>query len=116
MRPMIYIAGPYTHPDPVANTREAILVGMALYEHEGAVPIVPHLSILAHLIEPRPVDFWYRFDLGLLERCDALLRLPGESTGADNEVVWALENGISVFTDKQELIAWVREQVAEMVP
>ncbi len=87
---VIYIAGPYTHPDPIVNTRAAVLAGEAVLA-AGAIPVVPHLSMLWHLVSPHDVDWWYNYDLQLLARCDALLRLPGASTGADREVVEALK-------------------------
>jgi hypothetical protein len=33
----------------------------------------------------------------LLQRCDAVLRLPGESTGADRDVALARERGLPVY-------------------
>ncbi len=85
----IYIAAPYTHPDPIVNTRATVLAGEAVLQ-AGAFPIVPHTSMIWHLVSPHDVDWWYAFDLQLLERTDALLRLPGASTGADREMIEAL--------------------------
>ena len=39
----------------------------------------------------------------LLQHCDAVLRLPGESTGADQDVAIARERGIPVYTDLAEI-------------
>jgi hypothetical protein len=39
----------------------------------------------------------------LIERCDAVLRLPGESTGADMDVARARELGLRVCSDVSEL-------------
>ena len=39
----------------------------------------------------------------LIERCDAVLRLPGESTGADNDVRLANERGIPVYYHLNEI-------------
>ncbi len=39
----------------------------------------------------------------LIERCDAILRLPGESTGADNDVRLARERGIPVYYHADEI-------------
>ena len=38
-----------------------------------------------------PYDFWIRYDLIELEECNALVRVAGESSGADNEVIRAEE-------------------------
>lgn len=107
--PLTYIAGPYSS-DPVANTRRAIEAGMALYATGLVVPLIPHLSLLLDLVCPMSVADWYAYDLHLLERCDAVLRLPGESTGADAEVVHALERGIPVFGERAALFEWVAER------
>jgi len=41
----------------------------------------------------------------LLEHCDAVLRLPGASTGADNDVRIARERGIPVYSSAEEIPA-----------
>lgn len=97
-RPLVYVAGPYTNPDPVLNTRRAIQIGDVLWR-KGAVPLIPHLSIVWHLVCPRPLEDWYEIDLHLLDRCDALLRLWGDSTGANAEVNYAHEAGVPVFLE-----------------
>lgn len=93
-RPMLYVAGPYTNPDPVHNTHSAVRVATAIYEHTEWVPFVPHLSLLWHMVEPRPVEFWYELDLHQMAHCDAIVRLPGASSGADREVVEAAKLGL----------------------
>ena len=92
----VYIAGPYTNPDPVENTHNVIQVANQVIE-AGFVPFVPHINLVWHLVTPKPPEFWYEWDLEWLERCDCLLRLPGESSGADKEVERAKELGIPVF-------------------
>ena len=39
----------------------------------------------------------------LLQHCDAVLRLPGESKGAENDVRIARERGIPVYFDIAEI-------------
>ncbi len=82
---IVYVAGPYTHPDPVINTRNAILAGEELMK-KGATLIIPDLCDLWHLSSLLEENFWYNYSLKLLFLCDALLRLGGESKGADKEV------------------------------
>jgi hypothetical protein len=93
-RPLLYIAGPYTATDPVVNTRAAILVGDIVYRETHWLPLVPHVSLLNHLVAPHEPEHWYDYDLHLLEHCQAIVRLPGESLGSDREESHALQNVI----------------------
>lgn len=108
--PLVYIAGPYTNPDPVENTRNAIKAGMRLYDSGWGVPLIPHLSLLAHIVDPREVDYWYELDLAQLDHCSAVWRIPGASTGADKEVAHAEAAGIPVFTSWATLRPWLVQQ------
>lgn len=108
-KPLVYVAGPYTRPDPVQNTHKVIQFASELVDDGLVVPFVPHLTLLFDIIAPRPVEFWYEYDFSFLERCDALYRYPGESTGADNEEAFAVDHGIPCFYDKVDLYAWVKE-------
>lgn len=107
MKPMVYLAAPYTNPDPIVNTHETIKVATLLVEDGRVTPIVPHLSLLWHLVTPRPIEFWYAYDLEVIARCDFVLRLAGISTGADAEVKEAERLGIAVFYDVHELLAHI---------
>lgn len=110
--PYVYVAGPYASPDPVENSHEAIKVGDALNMTGKVATFVPHLTLMYHLVCPHPVDFWYGFDLAAVARCDALLRMPGKSSGADKEVVAALQMGIPVFYTAEDLLAWAADFIA----
>lgn len=101
--PHVYIAGPYTRPDPVQNTHRAIQIGMGLYTSGFAYPVIPHVTLITHLVCPQPAEFWYEFDYHSLSRCDAVYRFPGESTGADAEVALAEKLDIPVFTTEYHL-------------
>lgn len=104
----VYIAGPYTNPDPVVNTRDAINIGMDLYEAGLAYPVIPHVTMFVHFLRPQTdIEFWYKYDLFALERCDAVYRFPGASSGADREVAHADSLGIPVFFDLDELHKWL---------
>jgi len=92
----IYVAGPYTKGDTVLNVREAVTIGNLL-RLMGHTPFIPHLTFAWHLIIPQTYDFWCAYDMEWLEKCDAVFRFPGESTGADKEVERAKEIGLPVF-------------------
>jgi hypothetical protein len=109
-RRLIYVAGPYTHPDPVENTHATCRVAMAIYERTEWCPVVPHLSLLWHAVVPRPERHWLDYDLHLLRACDAIVRLPGFSRGADGEMQEAERIGLPVvqFDDlpREAIAAW----------
>jgi hypothetical protein len=50
---------------------------------------------------------WLTMDLEMVRRCDAVLRLPGESSGADGETAHADSLGIPVFHSLADLFAGV---------
>lgn len=102
MKPLVYVAGPYSQPDPVLNTHRAVRVGMRIFDTGLAGVIIPHLSLAAHLIAPRPIGYWYDFDLLQLEHCDFLYRMVGSSTGADMEVQTATRLGIPVIYEEDD--------------
>lgn len=98
----IFVAGPYTSGDVAQNVRNAVLAANLLTQ-VGYIPYVPHLTHFWHLLCPHPIGFWYHLHLDWLEACDCLLRLPGESIGADREVERALELGIPVYLKIHDL-------------
>lgn len=94
--PLVYIAGPYTKPDPVKNTHRMIQIADRLLDL-GVVPVVPHLTLFWHFLRPRSYQQWLDYDLQIMARCDLVLRVPGESQGADGEVEAALAQGQPVI-------------------
>jgi hypothetical protein len=99
----IYVAGPYTKPDPCINTHNAIKVADRLLEL-GYVPHIPHLTHFWHTVSPKPYNLWLQYDAHWVLVCDVVLRLSGESTGADGEVKLAQENGKPVVHSIDELV------------
>lgn len=124
MKPLVYVAGPYTVPDPVVNVRRACVVADALVA-TGAAVFVPHLSMLWHLVSPAEVDEWYQRDLDVLNHCHALVRFYGQSDGADREWVragqlglerWTLGEGYDDFLPG-DLLGWIAAfRSAALVP
>ena len=98
----VYIAGPYTKGDVAVNVRNAYEAASRLADI-GFAPFVPHATHFWHLLSPRPYEFWLELDSQFLPICAAVLRLPGESTGADKEVELARILGIPIFTEIAEL-------------
>lgn len=92
----VYIASPYTKGDVAANVRESFIVALDLIK-KGFLPYCPLWTHFLHFLFPQSYEFWMDFSMGWLERCDCLLRLSGESDGADKELARARELGIPVY-------------------
>lgn len=102
--PLIYLAGPFSFPDPAANTHRVLKIADALLDL-GVVPVVPHLSLLWQLVSPKPYARWLAYDRKLIDRCDALLRIPGDSAGASDEEEYAATRGLPVLRPRSASIA-----------
>lgn len=109
-KPRIYIAGPYSVGDVAQNVARALAMADWL-AREGCAPFCPHLSHFFHLLHPHPWHFWIEQDLEWLRCCHALVRLPGESQGAEVEVVQARALGLPVFEAAGDVAA-VRDMAA----
>ena len=99
----IYIAGPYTKGDVAVNVAEAIRVGNEVAAL-GYFPFIPHLTHFWHMLFPHPYEHWLAQDNAWVPLCDALLRIPGESSGADLEMKLALSEGLLVVHSVEELL------------
>jgi len=104
----VYVAGPYSRPVPNHNVKRAIEAADKLLA-AGFVPYLPHLTHLWDTVSPHDYEEWLALDLAWIERCDALLRLPGESSGADREVGHAKALGLPVFGQLEGLLHERRE-------
>jgi hypothetical protein len=106
----ILVAGPYrsgTGDDPErmrANLRALEAAALVLFR-AGHLPLIGEWLALPLLDAAGSQQIggalWdeivYPVAHRLLERCDAVLRLPGASQGADNDVRLARERGIPVY-------------------
>ncbi|MQA07215.1 MAG: DUF4406 domain-containing protein [Pseudonocardiaceae bacterium] len=107
---MILIAGPYrsgTGDDPdllSANLRRLEEAAWPIFE-AGHIPIIGEWVALPVLRsaggsgvgDPLAKQVLYPTTHRLLQHCDAVLRLPGESTGADQDVAIAEQRGLPVY-------------------
>ena len=114
----IYIAGPYSKGDVAVNVRNSILLQSRLYD-VGLRVYNPLLTHFIHMMEPRLYEFWLDDDMFWLAKCDALVRLPGESLGAEREIATAEKLGIPVYriqlhdvAEQDELYEWLFENGA----
>jgi len=93
----VYIAAPYTQGAWEYNIRDVVNAAERVYQ-AGHYPFIPHtMTTLWALIEPKSKNEWLEFDLYWLGQCDCLIRLSGDSEGADTEVGFAESNDITVY-------------------
>lgn len=112
---LILIAGPYrsgTGGDPalIARNLERLEEAAAPIHRLGHVPMIGEwvaLPILRgmHKADAADGDVMYETAHRLLQHCDAVLRLPGDSAGADKDVEIALERGLPVYRSLDEIPA-----------
>jgi len=99
----VYIASPYTLGDVAVNVKFQMDTFDELVDL-GFAPFVPLYSHFQHMMHPRPYEDWVRLDFEWINVCDCLLRLGGESKGADTEVEYAKKLGIPVYYSIKELL------------
>jgi hypothetical protein len=113
---LILIAGPYrsgTGDDPQLLARNLDRLESAAWPifRAGHVPMIGEWVALPVLrgaggdgLAGRLAEqIMYPTAERLLEHCDAVLRLPGESTGADQDVAIAHRRGLPVFTSVEDI-------------
>lgn len=107
----VYVASPYTVGDTAKNVKTQIETADDLFSLGFNVftPLVA--THFQHMVYPREYDFWLAIDLEWLAVCDCVLRLPGESKGADIEVKKAKELGIQVFNNIVDLEYYYMDQM-----
>lgn len=105
----VYVAGPLTNggrldiQEQRLNIRRACSAADTLMMR-GFAPFVPHLSWHQNEMFPRDRELWMRVCLELVGVHNILLRLPGDSEGADQEVGKAQRLSIPVYYSIGELI------------
>lgn len=110
---LILIAGPYrsgTSGDPaaIAANLERLEQAAAPIHRRGHIPMIGEWVALPTLRglspeEAAETDVMYETADRLLQHCDAVLRLPGDSSGADNDVRIARERGLPVYHSIDEI-------------
>jgi hypothetical protein len=110
----VYIAGPYGRRSKASidqitlNLNRAINMARLLIGR-GYAPLVPHLYHFIHIgwSSTPDEDAWWEVCAAWIGSCDALLRLKGESVGADREVQKAIVMGVPVFYSVEGLLKWL---------
>ncbi|RZU66444.1 hypothetical protein EV379_2800 [Microterricola gilva] len=113
---LILIAGPYrsgTGDDPAllaANLAQLERAAWPIFQ-AGHIPMIGEWVALPVLrgaggtsvADPVAADIMYPTADRLLQHCDAVLRLPGTSAGADQDVAIAERRGIPVYFSLEEV-------------
>ena len=99
----VYIASAYMIGDVAVNVKRQIDVADILIEN-GFAPFAPLLSHFQHMVHPRPYSGWVKLDLEWVKACNCVLRLEGESKGADIETEFANSLNIPVFYNIESII------------
>ncbi len=106
----VYLAGPISKGGLAANIKQGTDAAVTLMR-AGFAPFCPQLTCYmgGDLPAAAPAGFshddWLGVNLQWVAVSDAVLRLPGESVGADREVACADELGIPVYDSMPFLIA-----------
>lgn len=98
---MIYLAQPYSHPDPLVRQRR-YNAGLEIAAHYTKLefliysPIVHYHEMANRYRMPTDFSFWRELNFGVLERCDEIWILPikgwDESLGLAAERKFAAKN------------------------
>ncbi|ERH62696.1 NUDIX hydrolase [Pantoea dispersa EGD-AAK13] len=113
---LILIAGPVrsgTEGDPVlihANIQKLDEAALQVY-HRGHTPVIGEwLALpLAAAAGSKAIGdeireaYLYPVAHRLIQHCDAILRMPGASHGADNDIRIGRERGSKIYTDIDEI-------------
>lgn len=124
---LILIAGPYRSgtgddPDLMAQNLRRLEEAAWPVFRAGHVPMIGEWVALPVLssagadgpLSPLAEQVMYPTAERLLQHCDAVLRLEGASTGADQDVAIAQERGLPVYHRVQDVPGFVPEQEVEL--
>jgi hypothetical protein len=114
---LILIAGPYRSgtdddPDRMADNLKVLEAAAWPIFQAGHIPMIGEWVALPVLssagasggpLDPLAEQVMYPTAERLLQHCDAVLRLPGESKGADQDVAIANSRGIPVYHGLEEV-------------
>jgi hypothetical protein len=104
-RRRVYISGPlFSSGDVEQNVATAMELTLDLIA-AGYAPLCPHLAWYLDQDQDIPHHIWIEVDLAWVEMSQAVLRIPGSSSGADQECRHAFNLGIPIYNTLDELRA-----------
>ncbi len=106
--PRIYIIGPVNTVRPGSECDQFLNVSRMIeaatdLANLGMNAIVPALCSFWHMMAPQPRGFWIAKNRNDMRACDAAFRIPGESSGGDEDVLYCQELGLQVFDDLERI-------------
>lgn len=107
MRGLVYIAGPMTLGIREENIYRAVDAAETVWSM-GFAPFCPQLSFYYDDIHHHTWEEWLAYDEFIISQCVAVVRIEGESKGADREVEFAREHNIPVFFTPSAFEIWSR--------
>ncbi|ATM06943.1 MULTISPECIES: NUDIX hydrolase [Raoultella] len=113
---LILVAGPVrsgtnNHPELIAANLDAMAqVALSIYR-KGHIPVIGEWLALPiakaagskETGDPISEEFLYPVAHRLISRCDAILRIPGESRGADLDVEEGKKRGLPIYYRLDEI-------------
>lgn len=98
----VYIASTYTVGDVAVNVKSQLDV----FDNLVSLGFAPYAPLWAHfqqIVHPLLYETWMNLAFEWIKVCDCVLRLDGESNGADREVEFAKEYAMKVFYTIEQL-------------
>lgn len=114
---MIYLASPYSHPDPLVMKTRFLLAEQctaALLKRKAWVysPVVHCHELAAKYQLPTDFAYWQEYNIAMIKRCESfvILAIPGweESKGVNGEISVARMLGMPIAHCNEEgEIVWL---------
>lgn len=98
-KPLVFISGPYSNGNKLVNVIHAMEAAEKVLR-QGGIPFLPHLTHFWDVYKEKDWSDWLVYDSYWLECCSYVVRIPGESTGADAECALATSLGIPVIKEE----------------
>ncbi len=115
-RTVVYVACPITLGDTADNIRNCVDVCERLWV-KGYAWICPPLTVFFQMVHPHTHEEWMERSYALVQVIDCILRLPGQSVGADLETTFADKLNKKVFENEFDLYReqpeWIDEAERE---
>lgn len=110
-RPVVYIAGKYSHEDPTSRNRTRLEEAIDAVLTGNGAPACPAFQFFDTTADDEYVT---RAGLNILSKCEALYLIvedPASNSPAGIESAAATTWDIPVFTDEDSLLAWIADQL-----